>query len=68
MQVGQKVKVVNLYEEKGQTKIAGVCDTLGMVGTLIEDEADYQPYRVEFPDGESWWYFEGELEEVEDEE
>ena len=66
MKIGSKVKVVALVSSK-QAVIKGVRDSIGRQGILIEDAKDFQPHRVEFDNGDTFWYFPGELEEVKEE-
>ena len=66
MKIGSKVKVVALIGPK-QDVIKGVRDTIGRQGVLIADTEDFQPYLVEFDNGDTFWYFPGELEEVKEE-
>ena len=75
MKIGSKVKVVTLTGSK-QAVIngvrdtigrQGVRDTIGRQGVLVADTEDSQPYLVEFDNGDTFWYYPGELEEVKEE-
>ena len=66
MKIGSKVKVVALIGPK-QAVIKGVRDTIGRQGVLIVDTEDFQPHLVKFDNGDTFWYFPGELEEVKEE-
>ena len=66
MKIGIKVKVVTLIGFR-QAVINGVRDTIGRQDVIIVDTEDFQPYLVKFDNGDTFWYFPGELEEVKEE-
>ena len=37
---------------------------VGATGQLVEDDQSRRPFRVEFDDGQDWWFRESELERV----
>ena len=52
--VGCSVYLTADHEDYGDA--GGGPLTLGIPGTLVEDDASSKPFKVKAPDGKEWWY------------
>ena len=58
-QVGDTVMVLSASDSATKP-------TVGKTGRLLEDDNSGRPFKVEFSDGEKWWFKEGELQKQKD--